>query len=280
MILVCLLAGVGAVGWQFAPRSFEAEVEAIGGSYLGPTPLKPSRLFERTSLTLSRIWRNLTGAGGHYDAIRFPAGTVTNRWLLDHRDQLQNHDRLSLILEDSSITDEGVHAFRKMKCLRFLNANGTGVSDTGLRSLASCPNLEAVSIANTEVTAEGVSYLATFPALTSVGVDASQVTDENLSAICQLTAVIHLTVYGATNKTAAQLSSLCEDKKLTLVGSKLTEESLPHLIRIETIQSLTFAGPEIPLEKWRRFSSALDGCQIPRPTEVESPYVRSQTSAD
>jgi len=205
-----------------------------------------------------------------YDTITFPAGTVTDAWLHEHREQLHDHDRLGLILDGNSISDDGLQAFVDMKCLHYLSAQGTELSHTGFQLLASCPNLVAINIADTDVTADHLKHFTAFPALQSIGLDASQATAISLETICQLPTVSNLTVFGATNETAAQLRLLCGNKRLMLLDSTLTEESIPDLAAIKTVISLTFADPEVPIAKWQRFKSALNGCSMQAPDNTAS----------
>ncbi len=268
-MLLCLLSFVVAVAWRFTPQRFETTVQEAGGYYA--RPVRPGTSLPVLMLhRLQHSWRKLTGTNVKSETIVFPSGTLSDTWLHEHRQQFQNHDQLQLIMDGTSISDAGLQAFANMTCLVHLTVNRTKISDSSLKLLGTCHNLRAIGIAHTAISAHGLQKIAAYPALEAVAFDVSQVTDESLAAICQNKGVTHLTIFGATDRTAAQLTSFCSGKKMMLFESELTHESIPDLTQIDTIQSLTFADPDTSLEKWRRFKSALDGCQIPRPTEVET----------
>ncbi|HVX64676.1 MAG TPA: hypothetical protein VHC19_28915 [Pirellulales bacterium] len=71
----------------------------------------------------------------------------------------------TLLIRNTSITDEGVLHLVHIKSLRVLSLEGTSIGDRGLARLASLPLLEELDLQNTCVTDDGLKSLASFPRL-------------------------------------------------------------------------------------------------------------------
>jgi hypothetical protein len=136
----------------------------------------------------------------------------------------------------AAITDEGLRHFAGLKALRRLDMSGWQVTDEGMSRLAALPALRSIGLRGTAVTPAGLGRLAPLKSLAGIDLDPGTVTDEALGVLRrngQLRALSGFVRAGRSDD---------EIVRVSLTGTRVTDEGLPHLAGLKRLRSLELRG--------------------------------------
>ena len=128
-----------------------------------------------------------------------------------------------LELQFAQITDAGLAYLADLESLRMLSLLGTPVGDAGMHHVAKLKGLVDLSLGKTKVTGRGLEQLAGLRNLRVLNLQATDLGDDGLRPLENLTQLRMLMLGG---------------------GTRVTDADLPHLLKLEKLESLGFAvGP-------------------------------------
>lgn len=129
-----------------------------------------------------------------------------------------------VILDCTSITDEGMKELAQIPTLRYISLNGPTITDVGIRHLCFHPNVEEVYLGELATSEKSFESLATLPRLRTLDVWGDSVTDEALSALgaCDELSVVALRKTTVTDQGLVHLAELRNLRSLELNGACVT----------------------------------------------------------
>ncbi len=144
-----------------------------------------------------------------------------------------------------------------------IDMRGAQVSGTGLSHLASLPNLQSLTVSGPRITADALTAVGKSQSLRNVDLSGSSANDQVVSELSQIPHLQSLNLEGTsvTGGSAVGLGSMRELTELSLVGTAvndqvvasisslplrkldlsktpITNASLPHILKIETLEEL------------------------------------------
>lgn len=282
LLFVALLPG-GVCWWR--SQGIEAQVEAAGGAF---------HVHDAESNAWARMISRIEGRPSHRShVIHFRYCEVDDEWLGEHRDQLAGLSMLTLNMGDCPVTDEGLRQLRgldniaaltlvdlqvtdaglehvaKLKNLQMLDLIGVDISVAGLEQLSLLRNLQRVQLQQTQLRDHNLAVLRQFPRLTSVLIDDSLATETGIAALRGCPQLVQLDLIEANDKTVDNLSGWVGLESLHVIGSDVTDASVPALTSLNGLTSLYLRDTSISDEGLAELQQALPNCRI---TSDETPY--------
>ena len=256
--------------WQSGNR-FSDEVANAGGRYYRAPNATPGGLMQSLQRTIMRVLGN---GPPRFDVVEFRPGDVSDEWLQRHQRELSQLSNLTLVLQNSQISDEGMTVLASLENLISLDLSGTQVSGRSLHQISRLPHLCSLNVPDTQLSPSALQSLVEMPELYALGLDAAQITPESLEHMAQMPKLASLTVYGATDQTLSLFEDPHQFQSISLHDSKVSEESIPSLKAIPGITLLSFSDGELTDGQLRKFKAALPGCYVQHVTAREIQEMR------
>lgn len=231
---VCLLVLIAVgmswvfVAWNANQRSIGSEVERAGGRHFA---------YSNFPVTLRFANAVFGGPSTQTHQIAFTPGQVTDEWLIQNRERLNELPTWNLELRGTRVSDAGIAALVGNPHLQTLVVRGTKLTDAAIDSLNHIPRLKLLDISRTGITAEGVARLnrLEWAALT---LDASQLTPAVVTHLSQLKGLHGLGIYDADDASISLLANIPFKHSLVIQGQQVTSVSLPLLVEIARTRNL------------------------------------------
>jgi hypothetical protein len=221
---------------QISASQFRAAVESKGG-----------RLEQHCSAPLF-YWTKL-GSTAKATTINLMRTDVGDQWIAKWANTLQRMERLSLIADDTSISDEEI--VLRFSSLVVLSLNNTHVTDELLAGIGLLPELRSLGIANTKVSAEGLSHLSG-RSLISLTIDTSQVDEASVESLAALKGLRHIEVWNCSDATT-EIIRVLGCSSVVLRGTATTGASLELLESMHGLKTLRLIGTTVPPDDASRF---------------------------
>lgn len=151
-----------------------------------------------------------------------------------------------------AISNKGVSAFSKLKCLRGLDLSGTAIDsgcakdlvkikllaslvlhrtafdDNGLKTITGLKELYQIDLSRTRVTSAGVKYLSNLPALYKLSLAYDDIDDSVLPYLLSLKSLRHLELSGThiSDKTFVALAKLPHLEQLTIANCNVSAATI------------------------------------------------------
>jgi hypothetical protein len=151
--------------------------------------------------------------------------------------------------DDKEVSDASLKRFapKDFPHLRYLNLNDTSVTDAGLHYLEGLTNLYVLYLDDTKLTGEGLAHLQGAAGLQRLSIDYSNVTDralEHIGAFRQLRA-LDVQNTRVTDAGLKHVTGLTELRSLNLGNNLVTDAGLEHLKRLTKLEFLRLSGTRI-----------------------------------
>jgi hypothetical protein len=192
---------------------------------------------------------------------------VDDGWLHAHREELDRLEYLSLWLQETRVTGDGLSALRGMENLRFLDLTGTPLEDADIAHIAAIPGVNQVYVARTGISGAALSGLSQMPNLSFVCIDATQATPQGIAGLRKCPALQLVTVFDADDDSVRQVSQLDGLYGLTLVGEDITAACLPALKQMQGLKELSLYDSNLSRKELDELQQALPGCTL-----LQMPY--------
>jgi len=154
----------------------------------------------------------------------------------------------SILLDNTTIGDEGLLWLRDNKNLVKLSLCGTKVTDQGMRHLQKMPSLRILSLSDTAVGDKGVQCLRNNKNITSLFLSGTKITDAGMAALGDGADLCRLNVSG-TNIGDQGIAGFCKHSvkcsTLTLDSTQITDASLETLSQANNVNWLSVAHTKI-----------------------------------
>lgn len=109
--------------------------------------------------------------------------------------QLQQLDRVGLVVEDTALGDAGMADIGKVKNLLLLDANSTNVTSDGMQALAELDELVYLGLANTIVGDSGLERLPPLASLKFLNLSTTNLTDRGVDELAKFPSLEHVMLY-------------------------------------------------------------------------------------
>jgi hypothetical protein len=117
--------------------------------------------------------------------------------------QLQELDRVGLVLEDTALGDAAMPSIGQVKNLLLLDANSTNVTSDGLEGLAGLDQLVYLSLANTIVGDAGLERLPPLANLKFLNLSTTNLTDRGIDELAKFPSLEYVSLYNLQISDAA-----------------------------------------------------------------------------
>ncbi len=141
---------------------------------------------------------------------------------------LVNIPLTDLVLNDTSISSDGMKYVSQIKTLERLNMSSTSVGDAGLELLKQLPVLTKLNLNNTPITDAGIRHLPCHSGMTNLWLGLTNITDKSVPDLAKLHHLAWLELDG-TEITANGLNGFASSKNL--LG--LSVKNCPHISKAE-----------------------------------------------
>lgn len=166
---------------------------------------------------------------GSQDFIHVEDQLVTNRdlELLPHCKNLRE-----LLIENSSITDEGICVLADLPALEHLRIRGASVGNRGLAHLVQFSTIRVLNLPQAHFTDEGLAALSELPKLELLRIGSPEVSDSGMAHIAKLKQLrfLHLIGVPITDAGLEQLHELKQLESLYLDDTKVTDAGIGRLL--------------------------------------------------
>jgi hypothetical protein len=109
--------------------------------------------------------------------------------------QLQDLDRVGLVLENTALGDAAMSSIGQVKNLLLLDANSTNVTSDGLETLAGLDQLVYLSLANTIVGDAGLERLSPLASLKFLNLSTTNLTDRGIGELAKFPSLEYVSLY-------------------------------------------------------------------------------------
>lgn len=117
--------------------------------------------------------------------------------------QLQQLDRVGLVLADTALGDAAMPVIGQVGNLLLLDANSTNLTSAGLESLARLDRLVCLSLANTIVGDSGIERLPPLPRLRFLNLSSTNLTDRGVGQLARFPSLEYVSLYNLQISDAA-----------------------------------------------------------------------------
>lgn len=261
LAVACALFLLCAGGiWWLSSNSFESQVRQTGGRF-------------QTNRLESSFQSFLRGLEGHDSRnshrIVFQHDQVDDQWLMAHREAMARLSNLILIMRETPVTGAGLEVIRNSPKLVFLDLTGTPLADEDVDVLTSLPRVTQLYIGHTGISDAALADLSRMQDLSCIGIDSSQATTEGITGLATNPRLCGVVLLDADDRSLREVSQLSGLTSLELVGEGVTPASLPILMELTSLQSLTLYGAEFSADEINELQQALPNCLI-RQQELEA----------
>lgn len=208
--------------------------------------------------------------------IVFRGEGVDDAWLHAHREELARLEHLSLWLQKTGVTGDGLSALQGMQNLHFLDLTGTPLEDADVARIAAIPGVNQVYVARTGISGAALAGLAQLPNLTHVCIDATQATPEAIAGLATSPTLQLATVFDADDESVRQVTQLKGLWGLTLVGEDITAASLPALKKLQGLKELSLYDSNLTVEELDDLRQALPGCTVQQMPYAQVGFVKAR----
>lgn len=166
---------------------------------------------------------------GSQDFIHIDQEIVTNSDLasISHCKSLRE-----LLIEQSTITDEGICVLVDLPALEHLRIRGAPVGDRGLRHLAQFKTIRVLNLPQADFTDDGLAALSELPRLELLRIGSPKVTDKGMTQLAGLKSLrfLHLIGVPITDAGLDQLHELKQLESLYLDDTNVTDPGISRLL--------------------------------------------------
>ena len=258
---VGIMLFAGLAWWWLSRPDLGEEVRSAGG-----------RFHSEMMLPRYLLWRK----PGALSYIVFRGEGVDDRWLHAHRAELARLEHLSLWLQKTHVTGDGLSALRGMQDLHFLNLTGTPLEDADVAHIAAISGVNQVYVARTGISGAALAGLAQLPNLTHVCIDATQATPEAIAGLATSPTLQLVTVFDADDESVRQVTQLKGLWGLTFVGEDITAASLPVLKQMQGLKELSLYDSSFLAEELDDLRQALPGCTVQQMPYAQVGFVKAR----
>jgi hypothetical protein len=171
----------------------------------------------------------------------------------------------SINLHSNATTDEGLAAISRFSNLQRLEIVHSNVTDAGLKHLGKLTNLRQLHVASHGTTRNGLEFVENLTNLYQLDLYEQLASNEGLAHAGKLTnlKIVNLYVGPADDSGLAALRNLTNLEELSIGGlGKLTDASVDHLKGLKSLKKLTINGTKMTEEGMKRLREALPTTQI------------------
>ena len=154
---------------------------------------------------------------------------------------------LSLDLQDTDVSDDGLQELKPLVNLRSLVLARTCVGDAGLEHLKSIPSLRSLNLSRLKITDRGMQSIRGLTQLTELTLRCPTVTDAGLECLTGLTGLRSLSLQDtqATDAALKHLKALTRLRRLNIRGTKASDAGLRHLAALVELKSLDIGNTRV-----------------------------------
>lgn len=174
------------------------------------------------------------------------------------------------LFNNEQITGAGMKHIAELKTLEALVLNGTAVGDEGLTELKGLTSLKDLSLAGTvRLSDKSTETIKEFTNLEALALP-STITEKGVKNLVTLKK-LKLLYIGGANLNDAAIKDIAENmpelRSLELgvygkIGTRITDESIPSLIKLKKLVDLGLAGSKITDAGQKELQKALPDCKI------------------
>lgn len=150
-----------------------------------------------------------------------------------------------LTLSQTQITNAGLARLGKVPALMWLGLRETQITDAGFKHLAGCQQLDKLGLSGPNVRGAGIADLAALPQMQYLDLDDSQLNEAGWAALNELKQVSMISLANArcTDENVKLISeTMPQVTALTLSGTQVTDDAIPHLLALPNLQQLVLSG--------------------------------------
>jgi hypothetical protein len=226
------------------------------------------------------------------------ADSINDEWIRKHADEFALLPGVTIVLNQTAVTDDGMRHLTQLKNLNklyligtaigddtlssleahqrisMLELSNTRVTDAGLVFVRSLPSLRHLSIANTDVTSGGLQHLTGLWNLDSLEVDGVQASGPGLDVLAELRLTKTLVLRGrlVDDTTVNNIARLSHVQHLTVYGPGVSDACIPALLRMESLRYITLVDTNVTdegLAKLQQVFSAANAQRRTLPAEFQ-----------
>jgi Leucine Rich repeat len=256
IVVTLLAASLGYVSMRAREqKEAVARINELGGSFqydyqIGSNPrLIPAGLKMSSTTQAWQVGSNPRSS---------PAGWP---WLRKFVGNEFFQDVVFVKLDGTQVCDADLFVIGKLRRIKTLSLNRTGVSDQGLAGISGMSRLSYLGLMQTEVTAAGIRQLRPSRNGSIVMLENTSVGNE---ALPNLSGCAHLGLDG-TAITSQGLRQLTHFKNLSVLSIQRTavdDAAVPYLCQVTTLERLNVTGTRISGEGLFALRNALPQCRI------------------
>lgn len=233
--LALVLAVSLFVGAQIQRRAreaaFQQAVQALGGSGLFD-------IFNQQAMRLTwwdrcRYYWGLYVRGGKglglTRILHLKGLSVTDDWVLHYKNDLRRIPGLWVTFDRCDITSDALAGLENAPWICRLTLEFVDVGDDGIAVLPTWRRLSGLELLWTKVTDAGLDVLPRCPELSHLSLDGKLITPRSVESLSRCGKLERLTIRNATDDAARALAGLTRPLMVELVGSQVTDESVPAL---------------------------------------------------
>ena len=155
----------------------------------------------------------------------------------------------SLQMEASRLTDLGMVELAKLKKLKRFGCRLADVTGEGIRHLAGLTELTRLELRETSLDDNGLDVISNLPKLTFLDISECRlVTGDGIRKLSMLTGLTYLElreIKKVRDDVFAQLGTLTNLVELNVEATRITNESVPTLLKLQKLERLSVAGSQL-----------------------------------
>ena len=168
-----------------------------------------------------------------------------------------------LCLEHSGVTDESLRHLVRLKELRELPLSMTKLSGSGLKYLTELKELREMSLSQSSLNDVGCLYLGKLIGLERLFIDHTNVTDKGVAHLGNLKSLRCLGLPPLSDEGVRHLAGLTNLESLFLTGPNITDAGLDALHGLKRLTNLWLSKcSRITPAAIARFRNAVPGCEV------------------
>lgn len=168
----------------------------------------------------------------------------------------------SLGLANSNITDIGVSELAKINSLRSIDLGGTKITDESLKSLASLKQLRRLNLRKTGVTDAGLVQLQSNSNLDALDLAYTELTGLGFKGFTAKIVELYLNDTKINDHGVKTITKFNNIQVLDLSGTQITDRSIPELIKLSSLSSLTLFNCKLSITGKDRLRKHMPGTKI------------------
>ncbi|KAF4044280.1 Leucine rich repeat [Phytophthora infestans] len=197
--------------------------------------LRKCRIMKRGFQFISRL--------KHLERLEVAETALTDSRLLEICNNAINLKALNV--SNTEISDSGTTGLTKLKELRILGLDTSGITNRALANLSFLPQLERLDLFGANITDNGLMHLIPLHKLQELAICGGNIGDRGVGLISKLTSLTSLNLSQNRNirtKSLFYLRSLTSLRCLNLSNTGISALSLRHLSPLKELQSLSVYG--------------------------------------